>query len=46
MITKILKIEKDLITVELKDKEYNEILYNSQFIERINKQLKDGRKSN
>ena len=41
MITKILKIEKDLVTVELKDREYTEILYISQFLERINKQLKN-----
>jgi len=41
MITKILKIEKDLVTVELKDREYTEILYISQFLERINKQLQN-----
>jgi hypothetical protein len=41
MITKILKIEKDLVTVELKDRDYTEILYISQFLERINKQLQN-----
>ena len=41
MITKILKIEKDLVTVELKDREYTEILYISKFLERINKQLQN-----
>jgi hypothetical protein len=41
MITKIVELNRDLVTVKLDGKDYLEIMYISNFIDKINKQLQN-----